>query len=108
MPQNYKKYIKKITYKGTVLYIEVSHPALRNEIFYNRDKIFSIIKQMHKLNMCKEINPVKIITSYKYTPPKKPPKEIKFYLKKAKDFEIKAKNPKIRAKFEEIKNLLKS
>ncbi len=107
MPQNYKKYVKKISYKGAILYIEVSHPALKTEIFYNRDKIFLIIKQMHRLNICKNINPTKIVTLYKYTPLPKPLKEIKFYLKEVKDFEIKAKNPHIKKKFEEIKKILK-
>ncbi len=96
-----------MTYKGSVLYIDVTHPAIRQEIFFKRDMIFSIIKEMHKLNMCTDINPSKIITNYKYTSKQKVPKEIKFFIKEVKNFEIKAKNPEIRAKFEEIKKLLK-
>ena len=107
LPQNYKKYITQISYKGEVLYIKVSHPALRQEIYYKRDLIFSIIKTLHSYNMCKDLNPKKIITDYKYQKPPKPPKEIKFYIKKADDFEIKAKNPEIIKHFEEIKKILK-
>jgi hypothetical protein len=107
MPENYKKYITQISYKGDVLYIKVSHPALRQEIFYKRNLIFSIIKTLHTYNLCNNINPKKIITDYQYKKPLKPPKEIKFYLKKANDFEIKAKNPEIIKKFEEIKKILK-
>jgi len=108
MPQNYKKYITQISYKGDVLYISVSHPALRQEIFYKRNLIFSIIKTMHSANICSHINPKKIITTYKYTPPPKPPSEIKFYIRKVKDFEIKAKDSKIKKKFEEIKEALRA
>jgi hypothetical protein len=108
MPQNYKKYITKMSYKGETLYIEVSHPALKQEIFYKRKMIFDIIKLMHKNNMCQMISPKKIVTNQKYKPVPKPPKEIKFYVKKAGDFEIKAKSPEIVKKFEEIKNLLKN
>ena len=107
MPQNYKKYITQMSYKGDVLYIKVSHPALRQEIFYKKNLIFSIIKTLHSCGMCLEINPKRIVTDYKYVKPPKPPKEIKFYLKTAKDFEIKAKDPKIIKKFEEIKEILK-
>ncbi len=108
MPQNYKKYITQISYKGDVLYIKVSHPALRQEIFYKRNLIFSLIKTMHSAGICKQINPKKIITDYKYSPPPKPPKEIKFYIRKVEDFDIKAKNPEIKKKFEEIKEALKA
>ncbi|NPA11362.1 MAG: DUF721 domain-containing protein [Epsilonproteobacteria bacterium] len=108
LPQNYKKFIKNSFLKGEVLYIEVTHPAMRQEIYYKRDLIFSIIKQMHKLNMCQNVNPKKIITSYKYTPPPPPPKEIKFFLKEANDFEIKAKDEEIRKKFEEIRQIISS
>jgi hypothetical protein len=108
MPQNYKKYISKMSYKGEALIIEVTHPALRQEIFYKRNLIFSLIKTMHQNKICTEINPKKIITTHKYKPIPKPPKEIKFYIKKAGDFEIKAKNEEVRKKFEEIKKLLNS
>ena len=62
---------------------------------------------MHSVGMCKNINPTKIITNFKYTPPPKPPKDYKFYVKVAGNFEIKAKNKEIREKFEEIKKILK-
>ncbi len=107
MPQNYKKYITQMSYKGETLYIKVSHPALRQEIFFKRNMIFSIINTLHSHGMCKEINPKKIYTDYKYSKPPQPPKEIKFYIKNVNDFEIKAKNPDIRKKFEEIKKILK-
>ncbi len=106
MPQNYKKYISKMVYKGDTLYIFVSHPALRQEIFYKRKMIFEIISLMHKSGICSQINPKKIVTNYKYTPLPKPPKDIKFYFKKAGDFKINAKNEQIRKKFEEIKAIL--
>jgi len=107
MPPKYKKYIISINYKGEVLYIKVTHPAIRQELFYKRGEILSIIKTMHNHGICEEIKVSKIITNYKYTPSPKPPKNIKFYLKNAKDFEIKAKNPEIKEIFEEIKEILK-
>jgi hypothetical protein len=108
MPRNYNKYISSTYLKGDILYINVSHPALRQEIFYNKNIIFSIIKSFHKANQCLNINPKKIVTMYKYKKDQKPNKEIKFYIKEAGEFEIKAKNEKIRKKFEEIKELLKT
>jgi hypothetical protein len=107
MPRNYNKYIISCFLKGEILYINVSHPALRGEIFYNKNIIFSIIKTLHKANQCLNINPKKIVTIYKYKKISKPPKEIKFYLKKAGNFKIKAKKEDLRKKFEEIKNILK-
>jgi hypothetical protein len=107
IPRNYNKYIISYTLKGDTLYINVSHPAMRQEIFYNKHIIFSIIKTFHKANQCLDVNPKKIVTFYKYIPPTKPPKEIKFYIKEAGDFEIKAKNENIKNKFKEIKNILK-
>ena len=106
MPAKYKNFIKSINHKGEVLYINVTHPAIRQELFFKRKLILEIIELMHKNNICKEIKVSKIITNYKYSPPPKPPKDIKFYFKKAKDFEIKAKNPEIRKIFEEIKEIL--
>ena len=106
MPPKYKKYISSINHKGEVLYIKVSHPAIRQELFYKRNEIFYIIKTMHNHGICKEIKVSKIVTDYKYIPPPKPPKEIKFYLKSAKDFKNRAKNPEIRKIFDEIKEIL--
>jgi len=108
LPQFYKKYITFVNVKGEVLYIRVSHPAIRQEIFYKRKMIFDLIKLLKEHGECKNINVTKIYTDYKYTPPAKPPKEIKFYLHKVDDFEIKAKDEEIRKKFEEIKRLLKA
>jgi len=107
MPPKYKKFISSLYYKGEVLYINVTHPAIRQELFYKREEIFSIIKTMHNYGICENIKVSKIITNYKYSPPPKPPKDIKFYLKKAKDFEIRAKNPEIKKIFEEIRENLK-
>ena len=106
MPPKYKKFILSINHKGEVLYIKVSHPAIRQELFYKRNEIFTIIKTMHNHGICKEIKISKIITDYRYNPPPKPPKEIKFYLKEAKSFENKAKTPEIKKIFEEIKKVL--
>jgi hypothetical protein len=108
MPRNYNKYISSTYLKGDILYINVSHPALRQEIFYNKNIIFSIIKSFHKANQCLNINPKKIVTTYKYKKPIKLPKEIKFYIKEAGNFEIKAKKKDLKKKFEEIKNLINS
>ena len=107
MPPKYKKFILSINHKGEVLYIRVSHPAIRQELFYKRNEIFTIIKTMHNHGICKDILVSKIVTDYKYSPPLKPPKEIKFYLKEAKDFKNRAKTPVIKRKFEEIKEILK-
>jgi len=106
MPPKYKKFISSLNYKGEILYINVTHPAIRQELFYKRGEIFSIIKTMHDHEICKNIKVSKIITNYKYTPISKPPKKIKFYLKTAKDFENRAKNPEIRKLFDEIKEIL--
>jgi len=106
MPPKYKKFILSVNHKGEVLYIRVSHPAIRQELFYKRNEILTIIKTMHNHGICKEIKVSKIVTDYKYSPPPKPPKEIKFYLKEAKDFQNRAKTPEIKRKFEEIKEIL--
>jgi len=87
--------------------INVSHQALKTEIYYNRKIIFSIIKTMHSAGMCKNIMPEKIITSYKYKPKPKQGEVYKFYIKPAGKFEIKAKKKEIKEKFEEIRSLLK-
>lgn len=108
MPRKYNKYITSYVLKGDILYINVSHPALRQEIFYNKNIIFSIIKSFHRENQCLNINPKKIVTMYKYKKIPKPPKEIKFYIKEAGNFEIKVKKEELRKKFEEIKNLINS
>jgi len=108
MPRNYNKYITSYNLKGEILYINVSHPAIKQEIFYNKNLIFSIIKTLHQANLCLKINPKKIVTIYKYQKPTQSLKEIKFYLKEAGNFEIKAKKEEIRKKFEEIKKILKS
>ncbi len=107
MPTKYKKYIKSITYKGETLYIRVSHPAIRQELFYKRHEIFSILKTMHNHGICKNIKVSKIVTNYKYTHNPSVPKDIKFYLKNAKDFENRAKTPEIKKIFDEIREILK-
>jgi hypothetical protein len=108
MPRNYNKYISSTYLKGEILYINVSHPALKQEIFYNKNIIFSIIKTLHKANQCLNINPKKIVTMYKYKKNLTIPKEVKFYIKEAGNFEIKAKKENLKKKFEEIKNLINS
>jgi len=107
MPPKYKKFITSIQYKGEVLYIRVSHPALRQELYYRKQEIFDIIKMMHRRGICQNINPKKLYTDYKYTPPPKPPKEIKFYIHNPKNFENRAKNPEIRKLFEELRDIYK-
>ena len=107
MPPKYKKFITSIKYKGEVLYIRVSHQALKQELYYKKDEIFSIIKIMHKHGICQNIKPTKLYTNYKYTPLPKPPKEIKFYIKNPKNFENKAKNPEIKKLFEELREIYK-
>ena len=106
MPPKYKKFIMYMSYKGGILYIKVSHPAIRQELFYKRNEILSIIKTMHNHGICKDIKVSKIITDFKYSPPLKTFKEVKFYLKNAKDFENRAKNPKIKQIFDEIKEII--
>jgi len=107
LPPKYNEYITSYNLKGEILFINVSHQAIKQELFYNKNLIFSIIKTMHSAGMCKNINPKKIITNYKYNPPPKPPAVYKFYIKPAGNFEIKAKKKEIKEKFEEIKKLLK-
>ena len=105
MPPKYKKFITSIQYKGEILYIRVSHQAMRQELYYKKNEIFSIIKMMHKHGICKSINPKKLYTDYRYTPPPKPPKEIKFYLKNPKNFKNQAKSPEIKKLFEELREI---
>jgi len=107
LPKNYQKYIKNIFLKGEVLYFYVSHPAIKFELYLKKDMIFNLIKTLHNLNQCKELNPKKIVTYYKYQQ-QTIPKDIKFYLKNAKDFEIKAKDKEIKEKFEEIRALIRA
>jgi len=107
LPLKYNKYITSAQLKGEILFINVSHQAIKQELYYNKTLIFSIIKTMHSAGMCKDINPKKIVTNYKYSPKPKPPAVYKFYIKPAGNFEIKAKKKEIKEKFEEIKALLK-
>jgi len=107
LPKNYNNYITSIRIKGEVLVIDVSHPAIRQELFYNQNLVFSIIKTMHQADMCKNINPKKIVTNYKYQKPKKTNPTYKFYKKPAGDFKIKVKHKEIKEKFKEIKENLK-
>ncbi len=108
LPPKYNKYITSYRLKGEILFINVSHPAIKQELFYNKNLIFSIIKTMHSANLCKNIAPKKIITDYKYSPPPAKLGVYKFYIKPAGNFEIRAKRKEIKEKFEEIKKLLKS
>ncbi|WP_456479985.1 hypothetical protein [Nautilia sp.] len=108
LPPKYNKYITSCQLKGEILFFNVSHQAVKQELYYNKNLIFSIIKTMHSVNMCLKIKPKKIITNYRYNPKPKTPGIYKFYIKPAGNFEIKAKKKKVREKFEEIKNLLKS
>ena len=107
LPKNYNNYITSLHIKGDILIINVSHPAIRQELFYNQKLVFSIIKTMHQANMCKSINPKKILTNYKYKKTKKISSIYKFYKKPAGDFKIKAKHKEIEEKFREIKKSLK-
>ena len=107
LPSKYNKYITSCRLKGEILFINVSHQAVKQELYYNKNLIFSIIKTMHNANVCKNINPKKVVTNYKYEPKPKPPSVYKFYIKPAGNFEIKAKKKEIKEKFEEIKKLLK-
>jgi len=107
LPKKYNNYITSIHMKGDILIINVSHPAIRQELFYNQQIVFSIIKTMHQANMCKSINPKKILTNYKYKKVKKINSTYKFYKKVAGNFEIKAKHKEIEEKFKEIKESLK-
>ena len=108
MPPIYKKYITSSVVKGETLYFQVSHPGIKQELYYKRKMIFDIIKMLKAQGLCQNLNIKKIVTIHKYAPPPKPPKEIKFYIRKVEDFEIKAKDEKIRKKFEEIKEVLKT
>ena len=108
LPPKYNKYITSVQLKGEILFINVSHQAIKQELFYNKNLVFSIINTMHSAGMCKNINPKKLITNFKYSPKQPPPSVYKFYIKPAGDFEIKAKKKEIRKKFEEIKKLLKN
>jgi len=107
LPKKYNKYITSYKLKGEILFITVSHQAIKQELFYNKHLVFSIIKTFHQAGMCKEINPKKIVTDYKYTPKQKPPTSYKFYIKPAGEFIIKATDSQIKKRFEEIKSLLK-
>jgi len=107
LPKNYNNYITSIRIKGEVLVIDVSHPAIRQELFYNQNLVFSIIKTMHQADMCKNISPKKIVTNYKYKKPQKIDSIYKFYKKPAGDFKIKVKHKEIEEKFKEIKENLK-
>jgi len=106
LPPKYNKYITNSFIKGDILYINVSHPALRQEIFYNKNLIFSLIKTFHQAGECLSINPKKVVTNYKYQKSPPPPKFIKFYIKESGNFEIKAKNEIIKNKFQEIKEII--
>jgi hypothetical protein len=107
LPPKYNKYITSFQLKGEILFINVSHPAIRQELFYNKNLIFSIIKTMHSADLCTTITPKKIVTNYKYISKPKLSNVYKFYIKPAGNFEIKAKKKEIKEKFEEIKKLLK-
>jgi len=107
LPPKYNKYITSMQLKGEILFINVSHQAVKQELYYNKNLIFSIINTMHSAGICVNITPKKIVTTYKYLPKPKPPAVYKFYIKPAGNFEIRAKKKEIREKFEEIKQLLK-
>jgi len=107
LPPKYNKYITSYQLKGEILFINVSHQAVKQELYYNKNLIFYIRKTMHNAGMCKDINPKKVVTNYKYSPKPKPPTVYKFYIKPAGNFEIKAKKKEINEKFEEIRKLLK-
>ena len=109
LPKKYNNYITSMYIKGDLLIINVSHQAIKQELFYNQKLVFFIIKKMHQVDMCKNINPKKIVTKYKYNheKPKKVSNVYKFYKKQAGDFKIKAKHKEIKEKFKKIKESLK-
>jgi hypothetical protein len=129
LPKNYKKFVSKGAIKNNTLFLEVTHPAIRKEIYFNQQTIKYIINtlKLYKLRIktspplkgiqiikiiqppCKGVEIKMVKTFYKYKPlKKKTTKTIIFPLKSAKgEFEIRAKNPKIAKKFEEIKAILK-
>ncbi|MEO1958062.1 MAG: DciA family protein [Nautiliaceae bacterium] len=129
LPKNYKKFVSKGAIKNNTLFLEVTHPAIRKEIYFNQQTIKYIINtlKLYRLKVklsppikgiqiikviqppCKGIEIKMIKTFYKYKPLKKEIiKTITFPQKSAKgEFKIKAKNPKITKKFEEIKTILK-
>ncbi len=105
LPLKYNKYISSMVLKGEVLYINVTHPAIRQELFYKRDLIFTITKELHKHNQCIEINPKKIVTNFRYKKPQKITKITKKPTAKG-TFKIITKNEEIKKIFEEIKKEL--
>jgi ribosomal protein L23 len=107
LPQKYNNYITSAVLKGEILIFNVSHQAVKQELFYNKNLVFSIIRTMHGANMCRSVNPKKIITNYRYRPKPKTPAIYKFYIKPAGNFENRAKKQEIKEAFEEIKKLLK-
>ena len=108
LPKKYNNYITSINIKGNTLIIDVSHQAIKQELFYDKKLIFFIIKTIHKKSVCQNINPKKIITNYKYQKSKKINPIYKFYKKPAGNFKIKTKHKEIEKKFKEIKKNLRN
>jgi len=96
--------------KETTLFIITTHQGINRELFFKLDMIKSLLKLIQtKKEICLDIKIETLRTFTDNSPIKQPnhSKIIKFYIKNVKDFENKAKNPIIKQKFEEIKEILR-
>jgi hypothetical protein len=112
LPIHLKNNISFIYLKGETLHFVTKHPAINFELYQKLADIKMILRaiQLKKRCLSIRITNIKAYTIYKKEKtPTKIPNDIKFYIQKpTTNFENRAKNKKIKEKFEEIREIIKN
>jgi hypothetical protein len=112
LPIHIKNNISFMYLKNETLYFNTKHPAINFELYQKLNDIKMMLKAIQSKKRCLsiKITNIKAYTSYKKE--KNIPKiltDIKFYIQPPPlNFENKAKNKKIKEKFEEIREIIKN
>jgi hypothetical protein len=112
LPIHLKNSISYMYLKGETIYFATKHPAINFELYQKLADIKMMLRaiQLKKRCLSIKITNIKAYTTYKKEKtPTKIPNDIKFYIQKpTTNFENRAKNKKIKEKFEEIREIIKN
>jgi hypothetical protein len=112
LPIHLKNNISFIYLKGETLHFVTKHPAINFELYQKLADIKMMLRaiQLKKRCLSIRITNIKAYTIYKKEKKlTKIPNDIKFYIQRpTTNFENRAKNKKIKEKFEEIREIIKN
>jgi hypothetical protein len=112
LPIHLKNNISFIYLKGETLHFVTKHPAINFELYQKLADIKMMLRaiQLKKRCLSIRITNIKAYTTYKKEKKlTKIPNDIKFYIQRpTTNFENRAKNKKIKEKFEEIREIIKN